>query len=195
MFRNQYDTDVTVWSPQGRLHQVEYALEAVKQGACALGLRSKDFVVLAALKRSANELSSYQKKIFKIASYDQTGPHLFQTDPSGAYYEYVAQAIGSRAQSGKTYLEKYYAEFEELGVDDLIKHALKALSGTTGDKELDKDNASVAVVGKDHPLQIIEGEALQKYLDAIEVEGNAGGAAAGGEAMELASEGENMSTS
>jgi len=68
----------------------------------------------------------------QIASYDQTGPHLFQTDPSGAYYEYIAQAIGSRAQSGKTYLEKYYAEFEELGVDDLIKHALKALSGTTG---------------------------------------------------------------
>ena len=68
----------------------------------------------------------------QIASYDQTGPHLYQTDPSGAYYEYVAQAIGARAQSGKTYLEKYYKEFDNLGVDDLIKHALKALSGTTG---------------------------------------------------------------
>jgi hypothetical protein len=38
MFRNQYDTDVTVWSPQGRLHQVEYALEAVKQVMAAEGL-------------------------------------------------------------------------------------------------------------------------------------------------------------
>jgi len=44
----------------------------------------------------------------------------------------VAQAIGARAQSGKTYLEKHHAEFDGLGVDDLIKHALKALSGTTG---------------------------------------------------------------
>lgn len=35
----QYDTDVTTWSPQGRLFQVEYAMEAVKQGSCAVGLK------------------------------------------------------------------------------------------------------------------------------------------------------------
>ena len=31
MYRNQYDNDVTIWSPQGRIHQIEYAMEAVKQ--------------------------------------------------------------------------------------------------------------------------------------------------------------------
>uniref|UniRef100_A0A7S0W0Q4 Proteasome subunit alpha type n=1 Tax=Hemiselmis tepida TaxID=464990 RepID=A0A7S0W0Q4_9CRYP len=66
MFRNQYDTDVTTWSPQGRLHQVEYAMEAVKQGSACVGVKSKNYAVLAALKRSHNDMSSYQKKVFKV---------------------------------------------------------------------------------------------------------------------------------
>jgi 20S proteasome subunit alpha 6 len=66
MFRNQYDTDVTTFSPQGRLHQVEYACEAVKQGSAVLGICSNTHVVLAALRRSPGELASYQKKLFKI---------------------------------------------------------------------------------------------------------------------------------
>lgn len=66
MFRNQYDSDVTVWSPQGRLHQVEYAMEAVKLGSATVGLKNKDYAVLIALKRASSELSSYQKKIIPI---------------------------------------------------------------------------------------------------------------------------------
>ncbi|KAI8057977.1 nucleophile aminohydrolase [Syncephalis plumigaleata] len=66
MFRNQYDSDITVWSPQGRLHQVEYALEAVKQGSAAVGLRSKTHAVLVAVKRTPGDLASYQKKIIRI---------------------------------------------------------------------------------------------------------------------------------
>ncbi|XP_010263616.1 PREDICTED: proteasome subunit alpha type-1-B-like [Nelumbo nucifera] len=66
MFRNQYDTDVTTWSPAGRLFQVEYAMEAVKQGSAAIGLRSKTHVVLASVNKANSELSSHQKKIFKI---------------------------------------------------------------------------------------------------------------------------------
>jgi 20S proteasome subunit alpha 6 len=66
MFRNQYDSDTTTWSPQGRLHQVEYSLEAVKQGSACVGIQGKDAVVLVALKRSGGDLASYQNKIVRI---------------------------------------------------------------------------------------------------------------------------------
>ncbi|XP_008784923.1 proteasome subunit alpha type-1 [Phoenix dactylifera] len=66
MFRNQYDTDVTTWSPAGRLFQVEYAMEAVKQGSAAIGLRSATHVALATVNKAASELSSHQKKVFKV---------------------------------------------------------------------------------------------------------------------------------
>ena len=46
--------------------QVEYAMEAVKQGSACVGARSKTHAVMAALKRSTNDMSSYQKKIFKV---------------------------------------------------------------------------------------------------------------------------------
>ncbi|XP_025890491.1 proteasome subunit alpha type-1 [Nothoprocta perdicaria] len=66
MFRNQYDNDVTVWSPQGRIHQIEYAMEAVKQGSATVGLKSKTHAVLVALKRAQSELAAHQKKILYV---------------------------------------------------------------------------------------------------------------------------------
>jgi len=45
---------------------VEYAMEAVKQGSAAIGLRSKTHVVLASVNKASSELSSHQKKIFKV---------------------------------------------------------------------------------------------------------------------------------
>lgn len=66
MFRNNYDNDSVTYSPTGRLFQVEYALEAIKQGSACVGLVSKNHAVLVALKRNAEELGSYQNKIVKI---------------------------------------------------------------------------------------------------------------------------------
>lgn len=66
MFRNNYDNDSVTYSPTGRLFQVEYALEAIKQGSAAVGITSGSHVVLVALKRNAEELGSYQKKIIKV---------------------------------------------------------------------------------------------------------------------------------
>ncbi|CBY24299.1 unnamed protein product [Oikopleura dioica] len=67
MFRNQYDSSTTTWSPQGRIHQIEYAMEAVKQGSATVGVKSKTHAVLVALKRAQNELSAHQQKCLRIA--------------------------------------------------------------------------------------------------------------------------------
>ncbi|KAG0141819.1 hypothetical protein CROQUDRAFT_663327, partial [Cronartium quercuum f. sp. fusiforme G11] len=53
----------TIFLPQGCLHQVEYALEAVKQGSASVGLRNKTHVRLLAPKHSTGKLASYQKKL------------------------------------------------------------------------------------------------------------------------------------
>lgn len=66
MFRNNYDNDATTFSPTGRIFQLEYACEAIKQGSATVGLRSNSHVVLVALKRNAEELGSYQKKIISL---------------------------------------------------------------------------------------------------------------------------------
>lgn len=57
---------MTTISPQGRLFQLEYAMEAVKQGAAVVGITGGKHVVLTALKRSGGELATYQKKIVQI---------------------------------------------------------------------------------------------------------------------------------
>ena len=67
-----------------------------------------------------------------VASVDATGPHLYETSPAGTYLEWKAMALGSRSQSAKTYLEKHFETFPDLSKDDLIKHALQALSSSTG---------------------------------------------------------------
>lgn len=67
MLKNAYDTDITTWSPAGRLFQLEYANEAVNRGSAAVGIKGKDLTVLATLKgRPVAELSSYQEKVFLI---------------------------------------------------------------------------------------------------------------------------------
>ncbi|XP_064553622.1 proteasome subunit alpha type-1-like [Drosophila montana] len=66
MFRNQYDSDVTVWSPQGRLFQVEYAMEAVNLGTTSVGLKSVDFAVVVGLYKPSAEVGLTHPKVMSI---------------------------------------------------------------------------------------------------------------------------------
>ncbi|WP_455276822.1 archaeal proteasome endopeptidase complex subunit alpha [[Eubacterium] cellulosolvens] len=63
-----YDRAITVFSPDGRLFQVEYASETVKRGATVLGISSPEGVVLAAEERISSKLQdpSFMWKIFQI---------------------------------------------------------------------------------------------------------------------------------
>ncbi len=62
-----YDRAITVFSPDGRLLQVEYARQAVKKGTTSLGLKIQDAVILGAIKTSAPLLvEDSHKKIYQI---------------------------------------------------------------------------------------------------------------------------------
>jgi 20S proteasome subunit alpha 6 len=255
MFQNQYDTDVTVWSPQGRLYQVEYAMHAVRQGSACVGFRSKTHVVLAALKRRTSELATHQQKVFNIddhmgiaiagltadarslakymqtealnhkyvfetpvpvgrlvsdvadkhqactqsyvrrpygvgllvAGVDRTGPHLYETSPSGNFFEYKGIAIGARAQAAKTYIARVAEEqpnhsgFDDADAETLILHGIRSLRGCVqGDQELTSENVVVSVVGVDSKFRIIENDAIVPYLQTALGEGGGDAAAAAG---------------
>ncbi len=65
-----YDRTIVVFSPDGRLLQVEYAREAVKRGSTSIGITLKDAVVLGATKTTAPlGVSESYKKIFEIDSH------------------------------------------------------------------------------------------------------------------------------
>jgi len=63
-----YDGAITIYSPDGRLFQVEYARGAIKKGALAVGLKFKDGVVLIAEKKARNKMveTKITEKLFKI---------------------------------------------------------------------------------------------------------------------------------
>jgi proteasome alpha subunit len=63
-----YDRSITMFSPDGRLLQVEYAKKTVKQGSTAIGIACKDGVVLVTDKRISSKLMVPDaiEKTFKI---------------------------------------------------------------------------------------------------------------------------------
>jgi len=173
-----YDRAITVFSPDGRLFQVEYAREAVKRGTTAIGMVYSDGALLATDRSINSRLVKTDsiEKIFKIDEHigaatsglvadarrlihharvesqrekvaynepvgvetltkticdlkqmytqyggtrpfgtsllimgiDNEGPRLFETDPSGAFSEVYAAAIGSGKKEVEAIFEKKY---------------------------------------------------------------------------------------
>jgi proteasome alpha subunit len=62
-----YDRAITVFSPDGRLYQVEYAIETVRRGTIAVGIKSKEGIVIAVEEKPRKlQISDIAQKIFQI---------------------------------------------------------------------------------------------------------------------------------
>jgi 20S proteasome subunit alpha 3 len=73
---HRYDTRTTIFSPEGRLYQVEYAMEAISHAGTCLGILAKDGVILAAEKKTTAKLLdtvSAAEKLYMLDSHIACG--------------------------------------------------------------------------------------------------------------------------
>ena len=67
MANRGYDMTPTMYSPDGRIYQVEYALETVKRGTLAIGIKTKDGIIIAVEEKSRPlQVSNITQKIFQV---------------------------------------------------------------------------------------------------------------------------------
>jgi len=230
-----YDRAITVFSPDGRLFQVEYAREAVKRGTTSVGIKASDGVVLLVDKRITSRLLEPQstEKIFQIDDHigavtsglvadaralvdrarvdaqinrvvynepigvevlakkicdhkqtftqyggvrpygtalliggvDDEGPHLFETDPSGALLMIKATGIGSGRNAVMEVLEEKYDE--NANIEKTIDLGLEALYKATEGK-LTVGTVEIAVVdAKDYKFKKIEPKKVEIYVKGV----------------------------
>jgi len=103
-----------------------------------------------------------------IVGFDDDGTsHLYQTDPSGTYHEWKANAIGRSSKTVQEYLEKNYSDDQIESDEYTIKLALKALLEVvqTGSK-----NIEMAVMKRGEPMRLLETNEIEDYVKEIEKE-------------------------
>ncbi|KJE97143.1 proteasome subunit alpha type 7 [Capsaspora owczarzaki ATCC 30864] len=238
MSAKNYDRAITVFSPDGHLFQVEYALEAVRKGTAAVGVQGKDIVVLAVEKRSTVKLqeprtvrkicvlddhvcmtfagltadarvlvnrariecqshrltvedpvtveyitryiAGVQQKYTQsggvrpfgistlIMGFDYDGtPRLYQTDPSGTYSAWKANATGRSSKTVREFLEKHYTDAVAGNDDEVVRLAIRALLEVvqSGGKHIE-----IAVMRRGQPLEMLAQEQVDTIVEAIEKE-------------------------
>ena len=229
-----YDRAITVFSPDGRLFQVEYAREAVKRGTTTVGVKFKDGVVLIVDKRLSSKLiePGSIEKIFKIDSHigcatsglvadaralvdrariecqvntfnygedlaleslvkkicdfkqsytqyggvrpfgtamliagiDAAGPHLYETDPSGAMMAYKAGGIGAGRNEVMEVFEKDFKE--NMTQTQAISLGLKALSAAN-ENNLKSDIIEIAIINPEKEFHTMNSDEVGKAVKKI----------------------------
>ncbi|XP_039591008.1 proteasome subunit alpha type-7-like [Polypterus senegalus] len=103
-----------------------------------------------------------------IVGFDFDGtPRLYQTDPSGTYHAWKANAIGRSAKSVREFLEKNYKDEAMESDGEAIKLAIRALLEVV---QSGSKNLELAVMRKGETLKILQPQEIEKYVSEIEKE-------------------------
>ncbi|CAH8341051.1 unnamed protein product [Eruca vesicaria subsp. sativa] len=167
--RTEYDRGVNTFSPEGRLFQVEYAIEAIK---------TKDGVVLAVEKHITSPLLNHRFSYGEpmtvesttqalcdlalrfgegdeesmsrpfgvslfIAGHDKNGPSLYYTDPSGTFWQCNAKAIGSGSEGADSSLQEQFNK--DLSLEEAEKITVSILKQVMEEK-VTPNNVDIAKV-------------------------------------------------
>jgi len=103
-----------------------------------------------------------------IGGFDGDGtPRLYQTEPSGTYHEWKANATGRNAKTVREFLEKYYSPEEVETEEKTVKLAIRALLEVvqSGGKNLE-----IAIMRHNKPMQMMDVADIDKYVQEVEAE-------------------------
>ncbi|KPJ12272.1 Proteasome subunit alpha type-7-1 [Papilio machaon] len=103
-----------------------------------------------------------------IGGFDYDGqPHLFQTEPSGIYYEWKANATGRSAKTVREFLEKNYNAEEVATEKGAVKLAIRALLEVV---QSGQKNLEIAVMRRNQLMQMLDIDTINSYVSVIEKE-------------------------
>merc|ERR1711981_479184 len=103
-----------------------------------------------------------------ITGFDYDGtPRLYQTDPSGTYHEWKANAIGRNAKTGREFLEKNYVVDKVAAEEETVKLAIKALLEVvqSGGKNLE-----ICVMTEGQKMRMMALPEIEKVVAEVEKE-------------------------
>ena len=189
-----YDRALTVFSPDGRLFQIEYAREAVKRGTTSVGIVSKEGVIFAVDKKVKSKLvvPTSIEKIFKIDDHIGTASSGLVADARRLVDIARRQAQVNKLQYHEpisvTGLAKYIGDLEQMYTQSggIRPFGISLIIGGVSDDEcriyetdpsgaLVEYKATAIGFGRDKALELFE----EKYTDELTID----------EAIDLAIEG------
>ena len=126
--KEHYDRGVNTFSPEGRIYQIEYALEAINHGSTSIGIKTSEGVVLGVEKKLASKLMEPAKseKLVEIDNHCACAMSGIVGDA-----RVLIDHARVEAQNHKfNYLEKYPVNLITQGVSDIAMNFGEGYEGS-----------------------------------------------------------------